>query len=132
MTLGTGRVVVRLRSAVGVAAGTQTPDCGARDNLYNTWIRLPGGTNSSGFLTDDDFEVLPPGRYDICVRGTVTWQSRTATWSSTWTNQSQVRYASSDQADIAAPNGAGNSLDLWNYTGTPPSGCPAASDSIWT
>ncbi|MFY9488600.1 MAG: hypothetical protein WAP35_07905, partial [Solirubrobacterales bacterium] len=77
----TGRVQVRLRNRIG--GGALSAACGAQAALYNQWVRLPGETNTSGWLPDASY-ALPFGRYDICVRQTgnmaTGWGSSSASY----------------------------------------------------
>ncbi len=77
-TAATGKVLVKLKDKP--TGGTGVVNCGPRATLYDTWIRLPGAVDSSGWLTGQAY-ALPVGEYEICAR-----QSGTGTgWGSTTT-----------------------------------------------
>lgn len=64
----TGMIFVKLIDRVGSTAGTGS--CGARSNLFDNWIRLPGKVDSEGYLSVPAY-ALPTGRYEICARQTI-------------------------------------------------------------
>lgn len=64
----TGMVQVMLVDRVGSTAGAGS--CGARTNLFETWVRLPGKVDTEGYLTVPAY-ALPTGRYEICARQTI-------------------------------------------------------------
>lgn len=65
----TGMIYVMLVDRVG--STDNTGSCGARANLFNTWVRLPGRVDSEGYLTVPAY-ALPTGRYEICARQTIS------------------------------------------------------------
>lgn len=66
---GTGKIQVRLKDKP--TGGTGVVNCGPRASLQNTWIKLPGTTDTSGWLSAQAY-ALPVGEYEICAqqRGT--------------------------------------------------------------
>ncbi|MBI4897167.1 MAG: hypothetical protein HY827_02235 [Actinobacteria bacterium] len=76
-TAGTGKIQVKLKDKP--TGGTGVVNCGPRASLQNTWIKLPGVVDASGWLTAQAY-ALPVGEYEICARqqGTGTgWGSTT-------------------------------------------------------
>jgi hypothetical protein len=64
-------------------------DCGARSSLFNTWQRLPGSVDTSGYLTDSA-EAVPTGTYDVCIYAQVKVTSQATNSLGQWTGSPQT------------------------------------------
>lgn len=114
-TAGTGKILVKLKDKA--TGGTGVVNCGPRASLHNTWIRLPGSVDATGYLTPQAY-ALPVGEYDVCVR-----QSGTGIGWSTPTKY----YPLSAQDNNNFPNPATMSIDVRTSGNAGTSACGSSS-----
>ena len=76
---------VKVRLVSDYAAEDAEATCKPSTAFDGEWIRLPGTFADDGFLADVA-EVLPVGRYEVCVRAAFTVQRRQRSSSNTWTS----------------------------------------------
>lgn len=118
---GSVKVAVRLKADAG---GQNTnPRCGSRQSSHhNNYVRLPGGTDAWGYLSDEA-ESLPTGRYDICIRVLMHYRYRIG-WPLPWsTTNNQARYLTLSNQDLGYRSALAPSFDFSHPPNSSTSDC---------
>lgn len=127
-------------------AASEDPEASCKPSaaFADTWVQLPGTITTSGLTLADVAEILPVGKYEVCVRATFTATQRTrntSTFSPNWansaTNANHTRYIGYTGSDaVAIPyNGYVNRSPDFSPGNTQEPGTGDAtdcSDTSWT
>ena len=109
-----------------------------------TWVQLPGTITASGATLADVAEILPVGKYEVCVRATFTATQRTRNssvfspnWAASASNANHTRfigYTGTDAVQIPYNSYANRSPDFSPpNTQEPGAGSTTdCSDTAWT
>lgn len=136
----TYRVKVRLVSDYA----SEDPEAGCKPSasFADTWVRLPGTFTDDNYLADVA-EILPVGRYEVCVQASFTTQRRQRSSTNTWTSTrpestvtgtSYLGYLGSDALAVPFDSSVTRKLDFSPGAMNQDSGGSSTdcSDTSWT